>query len=84
MVRYLYVYLLSQYDMENSMAQTKKMTLAFPLDIFEIIEANSTSTRTKAAFVSECIRQAITPNPTGILERIAEQMEKRYQEVENK
>jgi len=70
--------------MENSMAQTKKMTLAFPLEIVDIIEANSTSTRTKAAFVSACIRQAITPNPTGILERIAEQMEKRYQEVENK
>jgi len=68
------------------MAQTKKMTLAFPLDIFEIIESNSTSSRTKAIFVASCVRKAMQADsiPLGILERIEKRMENRYREVENK
>jgi len=59
---------------------TKRVVLALPEDVIAIIEAHSTP-RTKAAFVAECVRQTMAAKPTGILERIAEQMEKRYQEV---
>jgi len=62
---------------------TKRVVLALPEDVIAIIEANSTP-RTKAAFVSECVRQTMAAKPTGILERIAEQMEKRYQEGNDK
>ena len=62
---------------------TKRVVLALPEDVVAIIEAHSTP-RTKAAFVAECVRQTMAAKPTGILERIAEQLDKRYQEVENK
>jgi len=64
--------------------QTKKIALTLPLDVIELIDKHSASPRSKGQFVASCIRQAIAEKPTGILERIAEQMEKRYQEVENK
>lgn len=54
--------------------ETKKMTLALPVDVIAIIEKNSSS-RTRAAFVAQCIREW---GRVGILERIAESMEKQY------
>lgn len=50
------------------------MTLALPVDVIAIIEKNSSS-RTRAAFVAQCIREW---GRVGILERIAESMEKQY------
>ena len=65
-------------------AQAKKVALVLPLDVIELIDKHSTSPRAKGQFVAECVRAAVTAKPTGILERIAEQMESRYREVENK
>lgn len=60
------------------------MTLALPSDVYDIIEANSTSTRTKAAFVSDCIRKAMRSEKDGdgALERLALAVERATQAME--
>lgn len=63
---------------------TKKITLALPPDVYDVIEANSTSTRTKAAFVADCIRKAMRSEKDGdgALERLAAVVEKATQAME--
>jgi len=60
------------------------MTLALPPDVYAIIEENSTSTRTKAAFVADCIRKAMRQEKDGdgILERLALAVERAATEME--
>ena len=64
--------------------QTVRMVLNFEPDVAQLIDDNSTA-RTKAVFVSSCIRKAMRQERDeggGALERLAQAVERAVKEME--